>query len=120
MSLESVHHALIIEGANVGLDIDSNYTALKGHIGATLWGMFEADLFVGGFWVIDRPQGTPNGSSRFLGTEVDLRLTFRPSDTFRINFTIANLSYGRFWHDNGLAGNTDKTKANDGPSGCGR
>jgi hypothetical protein len=106
VSLENVNHALILEGSEVGLDIDSNYAAQKTRIGFTLWQMLEVDVFWGTFWVHQRAASSPSGSSPLLGNELDLRLTFRPSETFRINLTIANLSYGRFWHDNGLAGNS--------------
>ncbi|MHC4996884.1 MAG: hypothetical protein ACYTGQ_17740 [Planctomycetota bacterium] len=106
VSMENVNHALILEGSQVGLDIDSNYLAQKTRFGFTMWQMFELDVMWGTFWVHQRPAGAPSGSSPLLGNELDVRIIFRPSDTFRLNLTVANLSYGRFWHDNGLAGNS--------------
>lgn len=106
VSFENVHHALILEGADIGLDLDSNYTAQKTHVGITMWKTLEVDLFWGTFYAHQRPAGTPSGSSPLLGNEVDLRLTWRPSETFRINFTIANLTQGEFWRDNGRQATT--------------
>jgi hypothetical protein len=106
VSFENVHHALIIEGSDVGLDIDSNYVAQKIHVGFTLWEALETDIFVGTFLVHQRPAGSASGSSKVIGNELDIRLSWRPSETFRINLTIGNMTQGDFWRDNGRAGTT--------------
>ena len=78
VSFESVAGAMILESSDAGLDIDTNYWAIKGEGGVTLESL-SLSLFYGMFRLNDAPFGN-NGSTAVvkdrLGNEADIRVRY--------------------------------------------
>ena len=104
ISFENVNHSLILESSEIGLDLDSNYSALKIQGGVTLLSKVDFSVFVGVFTMNEEPNvallpaGVTSVSDK-LGTEVNVRLTWRPSETVRLSLALASLSGGTFFED---------------------
>lgn len=102
MSLENNNQTLIVEGSQVGFDFDSNYFAIKGEMGLT-WKSIDFAVVGGMFQLVKTPNTTvyaaniPAGSpANFefddnLGIEVDVNITWRPSDVVAIYLKAGNL-----------------------------
>lgn len=107
VSLENVKSTMILEDEVFGLDLDSNYTAIKFEIGVTTKVDLDKDgspeklkvkLLLGQFSLSDQPAGL-TGVKDSLGTEIDLLLTlqYNPSVSFTLGY--ATLSGGKFFTD---------------------
>ncbi|MFH1231928.1 MAG: hypothetical protein V1709_10585 [Planctomycetota bacterium] len=107
VSLENVKSTMILEDNVFGLNLDSNYTAIKVETGITTKVDIDKDgtseelkvkLLIGQFSLTDQPTGM-TGVSDKLGTEVDLvgTLQFNPSVGFTLGY--ATLSGGKFFTD---------------------
>jgi hypothetical protein len=119
MSLENNNHTLIIEGNQAGLDIDSNYFAIKGEIGLTVWGQLDLKLIGGVFNLIHAPNAQTHEWGQYvaparvssaaalanyefddnLGIEVDVRVAWRPSDTVSLYAVYGTLFGSDFLDD---------------------
>lgn len=104
ISFENVNHSLILESSQIGLDLDSNYSAVKVQAGVTLWSKVDFSVFVGSYTLNEEPNAAllPAGVTSVsdkLGTEVNVRLTWRPSETVRLSLALASLSGGTFFED---------------------
>ena len=101
MSLENNNQTIIFEGSLAGLDLDSNYFAIKAELGFTLFNQLEVQIVGGLFQLIHEPNPTTHewGTSVVpfitsapatfefddnLGIEVDIRFTWRPSNVFSL------------------------------------
>ena len=107
ISLENVKSTMILEDEVFGLDLDSNYTAIKLETGVTTKVDLDKDgspedvkvkLLFGQFTLSDQPAGM-TGVDDSLGTEVDLVVTlqYNPSVSFTLGY--ATLSSGGFFTD---------------------
>ena len=105
VSLENVKSTMILEDDVFGLDLDSNYVAIKEEAGITTKVDIDKDgaseelkikILIGQFTLKDQPTGL-SGVSERLGTEIDLvgTLQFNPSVGFTIGY--ATLNGGRFF-----------------------
>lgn len=112
VSMEYVNDSMIIESSFLGLDVDSNYWSVKVSGGFTTSidkpQDFDATLFYGFFSTVDDPDraalgnGTDSGASRSnidsnLGSEVDLKLTWRYSESLSFTAAAGFLFNGDFW-----------------------
>jgi hypothetical protein len=104
LTLENNNDTLIIEGSQIGFDIDTNYLALKAKAGVT-WKQLEFSAVGGWFRLNRKPDPTfyaaalplaeqqkiaNGGVGEFddqLGVEADLTITWRPTDTVAIWLT---------------------------------
>ncbi|MBI5779675.1 MAG: hypothetical protein HZA49_09510 [Planctomycetes bacterium] len=107
ISLENVKSTMILEDEVFGLDLDSNYTAIKLETGVATKVDLDKDgspedlkvkLLFGQFTLSDQPMGM-TGVDDSLGTEVDLVVTlqYNPSVSFTLGY--ATLSSGGFFTD---------------------
>ncbi|MFH0889065.1 MAG: hypothetical protein V1871_07660 [Planctomycetota bacterium] len=107
VSLENVKSTMILEDNVFGLNLDSNYTAIKVESGITTKINIDkrgspeevkVKLLLGKFTLSDQPAGM-TGVSDKLGTEIDLLLTlqYNPSVSFTLGYGI--LSGGKFFTD---------------------
>ncbi|MEW6027208.1 MAG: hypothetical protein AB1599_07935 [Planctomycetota bacterium] len=107
VSLENVKSTMILEDEVFGLDLDSNYTAIKLETGVTTKIDLDKDgspedvkvkLLFGQFTLSDQPNSM-TGVDDSLGTEVDLVVTlqYNPSVSFTLGY--ATLSSGGFFTD---------------------
>jgi len=107
VSLENVKSTMILEDEVFGLDLDSNYTAIKLETGVATKVDLDKDgspeelkvkLLFGQFSLSDQPAGM-TGVKDSLGTEIDLLLTlqYNPSVSFTLGY--ATLSSGKFFTD---------------------
>ncbi|MDI6788141.1 MAG: hypothetical protein QME51_07205 [Planctomycetota bacterium] len=106
LSLENVKSTMILEDDVFGLDLDSNYTAIKVESGITTNKVdidkdgspeeLKVKLLLGLFTLSDQPTSR-SGISDGLGTEVDLIVTlqFNPSIGFTLGY--ATLTGGKFF-----------------------
>jgi hypothetical protein len=107
LSLENVKSTMILEDDVFGLDLDSNYTAIKAEAGITTKVDIEKDgapeelkvkLLIGQFALTDQPFGK-TGVSDKLGTEVDLVGTLQLNPSVGLTLGYATLSGGKFFTD---------------------
>lgn len=100
LSLENNNETLILEGSQIGFDIDTNYFAIKAKGGVT-WKQLELTVVGGIFQVNTAPDpvfyaaALPVGETEFddaLGIEVDVTITWRPTDTVAIWATAGYLT----------------------------
>jgi hypothetical protein len=112
VSMENVKSTMILEDAVFGLDLDSNYTAIKLATGITTKVDIDKDgspeelnikLLFGQFSLSDQPNSL-TGVDDSLGTEINLLLTlqYNPSVAFTLGY--ATLSGGKFFTDAGTYG----------------
>ena len=108
MSLENNNQTLIVEGSQVGFDFDSNYFAIKGEIGMTFWKVLDVSVAGGTFQLVKAPNPVtyaaflPPGETEFddnLGIEVDVNITWRPSDVVSLYLRAGNLFGSDFLDD---------------------
>ncbi|MCI0340406.1 MAG: hypothetical protein L0216_04530 [Planctomycetales bacterium] len=104
VSFESVDSALILEGAEHGLDVDTNYWAIKWEGGITA-DLFSCSIFYGMYRLNRPPFGTvggqspsnPNPIGQRLGNEIDLRLRWYPIPNVEIGVALAFLFDSNFF-----------------------
>lgn len=101
VSFESVESGLLLEGAQYGFDIDTNYSAVKVEVGLTLEWM-TLSLFWGNYWLNKAPIGNVGSTAAIrqrLGNEFDvrLRLTDLPVDNVEIGCALAFLTQADFF-----------------------
>jgi len=107
VSMENVKSTMILEDEVFGLDLDSNYTAIKFETGVATKVDLDKDgspedlkvkLLLGQFSLSDQPIAM-TGVKDSLGTEIDLLLTlqYNPSVSFTLGY--ATLSSGGFFSD---------------------
>lgn len=105
VSLGNVKSTMILEDSVFGLNLNSNYTAIKTEAGVTTKVDIDKDgapeelkfkILFGQFTLKDQPRGLSGVSDR-LGTEIDLvgTLQFNPNVGFTLGY--ANLNGARFF-----------------------
>ena len=121
MSMENNNQTLIVEGSQAGLDIDSNYFAIKAETGITLVDVVDVKLVGGLFRLVNPPNAQAGGHewgatvapfrvngaaalanyefSDKLGIEVDLRVTWRPGTGFSLYAAYGTLFGSDFLKD---------------------
>ena len=101
VSFESVQSGLLLEGAQYGFDIDTNYHAVKVEAGLNVEWM-SLSFFWGHYALNHAPIGNVGSTAAIrqqLGNEFDLRLRFMdlPVDNVEIGLALAFLSQADFF-----------------------
>ncbi len=112
MSMENVDSTLIVEGNEVGFDIDCNYWAIKGELGLHLPSSLNPiaiQVSGGAFWLLKTPKDimstTANGLGQYwtysqtftgdgkknLGWEIDVKVTWEVSEEAKIFLAVGAL-----------------------------
>ncbi len=106
LSFEDVDTMIIMEGKDIGLDVDCNYRALKWEIGLKFEN-FEFSVRYGMFYLIHAPKKSyygnpPDGHahySKMLGNEVDIRFSFKVQEHVTISAVAGLVFDAEFWDE---------------------